>query len=138
MMSLSRHGPVLLTIMTKRQKALYIMSAIVLTTGLVASGVIYFTAREQDETGYQVIGGFIYPNATESSKRYIHDLERFGGRAAVLSDKFMRWFSSLWQGESLAYTVGVISIIVSACLYFAARYGSRLHLDAEQKTEHNH
>jgi len=46
----------------------------------------------------KLLGGFIYPNAGEHSKKYVHDLELYGGKSAVLADDFMRWFAGLCYG----------------------------------------
>ena len=43
----------------------------------------------------------------------MHQLQHFGGKAAVLFDEFDRWFESLWQGKSLGITVAWISVLVS-------------------------
>jgi len=73
-------------------------------------------------SGYEVIGGFIYPNAGEHSKKYVHDLELYGGKSAVLADDFMRWFAELWHGKSLAFTVACIAIFISLGVFFAAAH----------------
>jgi len=72
--------------------------------------------------GYEVIGGFIYPNAGENSKKYIHDLELYGGKAAVLADDLMRWFAGLWHGKSLAFTIACVTIFISLWVFFAAAH----------------
>ena len=54
-------------------------------------------------------------------KKYIHDLQLYGGNAAVLADEFMHWFYGLWRGESLAYTVGFITVALSLVLFLIAR-----------------
>jgi hypothetical protein len=106
---------------------LYLISAILLVAGLGSAAFIYQAAMNDPDTasGYEVIGGFVYSSTGENSKRYIHDLERFGGKAAVLSDEFMRWFTGLWHGKSLAWTVACITIFISFCFIVAANLSSR-------------
>jgi len=106
---------------------LYLISAIILVAGLGSAAFIYQAAVNDpgNASGYEVIGGFVYSNNGENSKRYIHDLERFGGKAAVLSDEFMRWFDGLWHGKSLAWTVACITIFLSLCFFVAANLSSR-------------
>jgi hypothetical protein len=116
-----------LRIMTRKtanlQSFLYLISAGILPAGLGCAILVYRSAMNasNDVPGYEVIGGFVYPNNFEHSKKYEHDLQLYGGKAAVLADDFMRWFSSLWRGESLAYTIAGITIVLSFCGFLAAR-----------------
>jgi len=107
----------------KRQRSLYIISAFILVAGLISAGWIYWSARNDggDESGYEIVGGFIYPNSTESSKKYVHDLQLYGGKAAVLADKLMRWWFGLWHGKSLASTIAFLTLVASLAFFLAAR-----------------
>ncbi|HTG02294.1 MAG TPA: hypothetical protein VK654_17060 [Nitrospirota bacterium] len=107
---------------TKKQKTLYMLSIAVLVIGLCSAVAIYLIAHAAEEASSLAAGDSSFQNPAETSKKYIHDLEVFGGHAAVLSDKFIRWFNSLWEGETLAYTVGSIALFLSLCLYLAAKY----------------
>ena len=101
-----------------------LISAIILLVGLGTAIFIYQTA-DMDASGalgYQIIGGAIYPIMPENTKIYKHDLEVYGGKAAVLADDFRRWFNGLWHGKSLAFTVAVITILVSFTGFFAERH----------------
>ena len=69
-----------------------------------------------------MVDGVSYPIAPGSSKMYVRELQRFGGKAAVLFDEFGRWFAGLWQGKSLAITVAWISILVSLGVFLFARH----------------
>jgi hypothetical protein len=73
------------------------------------------------DSSYEFIGGFVYPAEGGNTKRYVHDLQLYGGNAAVLADEFIRWFNGLWRGESLAYTIGFITIAISLVLFLIAR-----------------
>lgn len=94
--------------MSARQKYLYIAAAIVLMVGLGSAAIIYLTASEPN--GAELLAGI------ENSKRYIHNLEVYGGKMNVLMDQFMRWFDSLWHGKALAGSVAIITILFSLCL----------------------
>jgi hypothetical protein len=72
--------------------------------------------------GYQIIGGTVYPIMPENTKIYRHDLEVYGGKAAVLADEFRRWFIGLWHGKSLAFTIALITIFISFVGFFTARH----------------
>lgn len=101
---------------------LHLIGAIILLVGLSSAAFIYQAAMNDSSSasGYEVVGGFIYPSGGENSKKYMHDLELYGGKSAVLADEFMRWFAGLWHGTSLAFTVAFISIIISLGFFLAA------------------
>jgi hypothetical protein len=104
------------------RKILYLISAIILLVGLSSSILIYRAAvNATGDSGYEFIGGFVYPGEGGNTKKYVHDLQLYGGNAAVLADDIMRWFNGLWQGESLAYTVGFITAALSLVLFLIAR-----------------
>jgi len=68
------------------QARLNLISAIILLVGLGSAILIYLTAENDSGSvlGYEVVGGDVYPITPENSKMYEHDLELFGGKAAVL------------------------------------------------------
>lgn len=94
-----------------------------LAIGLCCALLIYLTAEDDpvSAVGYVVVDGVTYPVAPGSSKMYVRELQRFGGKSAVLFDEFNRWFAGLWQGKSLAITVAWISIVVSLGVFLFAR-----------------
>jgi hypothetical protein len=55
------------------------------------------------------------------SKPYVHQLERFGGKAAVMFDQFNRWFAGLWEGRQLGITVAWITVLIAAGILLVAR-----------------
>ena len=87
---------------------LYLASLIILLVGMGSAVAIYINAGEDtgDVLAYVMADGQAYPIGPEYSKQYRHDLEIYGGKAAVLADEFERWFDGLWRGKSLAFTVG--------------------------------
>jgi hypothetical protein len=96
----------------------FLLAAIlVLAIGLVAAVAIYFTAEAEPQlsTSYVVV---IDP---ATSKTYVRQLERFGGKAAVLFDEFNRWFAERWQGKALGVTIACLSLAAAALLYWIAR-----------------
>ncbi len=114
-----------------------LMSVVILLVGLVTAVFIYRTAETDTSgaLGYQIIGGTVYPIMPENTKIYRHDLELYGGKAAVLADDFRRWFIGLWHGRSLAVTVAVITILLSFASFFTARHvpsSSEPDADAEK------
>ena len=91
---------------------LHISIAITLIVGLSISGWIYVTAEAPAEN--TLISDY------ENSKMYLRSLKVYGGQFSVLADEFRRWFSTLWQGKNLAYTVASFTVIVALVLYVIA------------------
>jgi hypothetical protein len=71
----------------------------ILAAGLVAAVLIYVT---------QGVGHG--PGGYSPTKRDLYEIEQIGGKSTVLGVEFNSWFSSLWHGRRLAYTVGVLSV----------------------------
>jgi hypothetical protein len=91
----------------------YLIAAIILLAGLIGAIVIYLRAGSAPDTLLEL--------SPETSKKYLRDLELYGGTANVLAVQFQTWFDSLWHGRSLAYTVAVISAVASlGYVFFAA------------------
>ena len=109
-----------------------LISAIILLVGLGSAIYIYQTAEDylSGVLGYEIIGGSSYPIMAQNSKMYRHDLELYGGKAAVLADEFSRWIVRLWHGKTLAYTITFITLVTSFGFFFAANHlPSRLKSD---------
>jgi hypothetical protein len=114
-----------MTIGNARLKSrLYVACIVILVAGLCCAGLIYVTADDapEDAASYVVVDGIAYPVAPQYSKRYVRDLERYGGKAAVLFDQINRWFDALWQGKTLAFTVACISLFLSLAVFLFARW----------------
>jgi hypothetical protein len=107
----------------ERHTCLNIIGAIILLVGLGSSILIYRTAENDSNSvlGYEEGDGSVYPIRPEDSKKYLRDLELYGGKANVLADEFRRWFIGLWHGESLAFTVACITFFISLGVFYAAR-----------------
>lgn len=102
----------------------YLAGVYVLVFGLLAAALAYLTAGDgrSDAVGYEVAGEEVYVVTAAESKRYRHDMEVFGGKAAILLDDFNRWFSGLWQGKHLAYTLALLTLgIALVCFWIADR-----------------
>jgi hypothetical protein len=108
--------------LTNPQARLYLISVVILAVGLCSAVLIYLTAGNPPDN--TVINDF------QNSKRYIHDLELYGGKMNVLADQFRRWFESLWEGKSLAFMIACISIVVACACSFVA-----CHLPTESESE---
>ena len=96
----------------------------ILVVGLAASIVIYVVAAWAPESppGYDPM----------QNKMYLHDLELYGGKANLLAAEFRDWFTGLWQGTNLAFTVAVLTILTVLALRFWANLpGPEEEEDAE-------
>ena len=93
----------------------------ILVVGLVGAALIYkasadYSTRVQE---YRARGGEILPSP-DNSKQYLRELELYGGTANVLAYELRTWFVGLWQGESLAYTIIFITVLVSSGIFYVA------------------
>lgn len=84
----------------------------ILALGFAAAVVIYLTAQPPPENplGYDPL----------DTKKYLHDMEVYGGKANVLAAQFRDWFDSLWHGKSLAFTVAVLTMMAAFAFKFFA------------------
>ena len=90
----------------------YLVAATILLAGLITAVVIYLRAGRAPDTLLEL--------SPETSKRYLRDLELYGGTANVLAVQFQTWFDGLWHGRRLAYTVAVVSGLTSLGYVFFA------------------
>ena len=102
---------------------LYIACFAILLAGSGAASVIYLTAGEDGDGAvrYEIINGVAYPVDLHTDKRYMRELQRFGGKPAVLFDEFGTWFAGLWRGKALASTIFWISLGAALGLFLFAR-----------------
>ena len=107
---------------TPWHKRCSIITVAILSVGFGSAIAIYLTAAEPATNPFAEF---------EKSKKFAYELERMGGKAALAAHDFNSWFSGLWQGESLSYTVAVLTICCAAGYYFIAT-----GLEAENRREH--
>ncbi len=103
---------------------LALLSGIILLIGLGSAALIYRAAAHTQGSvlGYVEGDGSVYPVMPEDSKQYLREMELYGGKANVLADELRRWFTGLWHGKSLAYTIACISVLLAlGCSLTAAR-----------------
>ena len=91
----------------------------ILVSGLCAALAIHLYAEDLPDAslGYVVVDGVLYPLSTQDAKTYRREVQRFGGKAALIFDDFGRWFTSLWRGKMLAKTVAWIGTLAALMLY---------------------
>jgi hypothetical protein len=76
----------------------------ILLAGLGSALMIYLTAAPAPANpfGYE----------PEDSKRYLREMELYGGKVNVLASEFRQWFDSLWHGQRLAVTVVCLTLVL--------------------------
>ena len=104
------------------KERLYVAAVLILAAGLAAGAVLYYEGEDVEEAGsYVVVDGVAYAVPVQTSKTYVRDLQRFGGRASVLFDDFDRWFAGLWHGRTLGLTIGALSALLALALVLIGR-----------------
>ena len=98
-----------------------IAALFILAIGLGAGATLYFLADEPPPAGYIIVGDTAYAYDPATSKTYVRQLERFGGKSAVLFDEFNRWFANLWIGRQLGLTIICLSAFTAFVLLWIAR-----------------
>ncbi|MCE1204888.1 MAG: hypothetical protein LWW79_09825 [Holophagaceae bacterium] len=81
------------------------LTALLLAAGLGAALAIYLAAAPQapNPLGYEPM----------NTKKYLRDLELYGGKVNVLATEFMGWWNDRWQGRNLATTVACLTVLAA-------------------------
>ena len=87
---------------------------VVAVLGLGASAAVWLTTAETVATTID----------RSRSAAMQNQLERFGGKFAVLSADLSNWFDGLWVGRQLATTLLVVTAFVVALLLWIAHLAS--------------
>jgi hypothetical protein len=53
-----------------------------------------------------------------TSKKYLYELERYGGKINILAVEFRQWCAKLWHGKPLAYTIAGLTMLLSSLLWY--------------------
>jgi len=93
-----------------RTRHLAIAAAIVVA-GLASAAAIFIRAAGGSPEALLEL-------SPDTSKKYLRDLEMYGGTANVLAVEFSAWFGSLWHGRRLAYTVATLSLLGALAYVF--------------------
>jgi hypothetical protein len=117
----------------KNRKVAYIClttaSALVLIVGLGSAVFVYQTAENAGDNilVYEGERGTRESVMPQDSKKYLRDLELYGGKANVLATGFRLWLAGLWHGKPLAYILACAAILLSFWfLYLAGRLSRRI------------
>jgi hypothetical protein len=82
----------------------------ILTLGIGMAIVLYMTAAPLPPSplGYDPF----------TSKKYVRELELYGGKINLLAVELRQWLASLWCGKALAYTIAVLTLMLASLLWF--------------------
>ena len=105
-----------------RRVFLNLIGLIILLGGLGGAILVYHSAGNNLNNNliYEEEGGTVYPRKPEDSKKYIRDLELYGGRANVLVTEFRLWLVGLWQGKSIAFIIAFLTVLVASGFFYSA------------------
>jgi hypothetical protein len=95
------------------------LSYSILTLGIGLAMLLYVTAASPPPhpLGYDPF----------TSKKYMRELELYGGKINVLAVELHQWLASLWRGKALAYTVAVLTLMLASLLWFIGSRAGSLH-----------
>ena len=94
-----------------RERRYRLATRAILILGFAAAVVAYFVAAARPENP---LGDLL------DNKKYIHDLQLYGGTANVLASEFREWLAGLWYGKNLAYTIAVLTLMMAGLVRFLA------------------
>lgn len=88
------------------------IAALILILGFGTALGVYVTSDPADSNpaGYDPM----------QDRKYLHDMEMYGGQANVMAAQFRNWFDSLWHGQALAGTIAVLTIIGTIIFWWLA------------------
>ena len=52
-----------------------------------------------------------------ASKKYVRELEVYGGKINILAVEFRQWCASLWRGKPLAYTIALLTVLLASLVW---------------------
>jgi len=95
--------------LTTPQTRLRLVAAALLVLGLGSALAIYLTAESApgNPLGYE----------PEDTKRYVRDMEIYGGKVNLLASELRLWFTGLWHGRRLAFTVACVTFLVALAIW---------------------
>jgi hypothetical protein len=93
------------------------LTAVILAVGFGSASLIYLFARSQVDNGL----GY----DPMDTKKYLRDLELFGGKGNVLATEFTLWWQGLWRGRNLAFTVAWLTVFLALVFWLIATRRAR-------------
>jgi hypothetical protein len=101
---------------TRYERTMRAIAVAVLAIGLVVAAAILIMAPPDAPAADGP-----YVANVDNSKKVQLELQRIGGKAAVVAAEFTEWFDGMWHGRRLAATVAVLAVGVSMLCFLAAK-----------------
>jgi len=92
-----------------RLDRIHLLTGAIIAAGLMAAGVLYRHAASAAASPFDL--------EPQDSKSYLRQVEMMGGTANVLASQIRLWFTGLWHGTTLAFTVFGLSVAVAAVFW---------------------
>ena len=92
---------------------MYYLGVAILVLGLACAAIIFVFAEDN--------GDVDAADEVANARMYQHNIELMGGKLAVYTDSFNRWFANLWHGKTLAYTIGVLAVVMALACFALGR-----------------
>jgi hypothetical protein len=89
-----------------------------------AAALIWTTAPEDAPNPFGI--------DAQDTKKYLREVELFGGKATLLATQLSRWWQGLWHGRGLAVTVAALGSAVAVACWLILRAEART-LDTEDR-----
>src|SRR5919198_5629423 len=96
-----------------KRSGLFLLALVILVVGLGVDAAIYILADEREAQAYIIVGGTAYPVDPTTSRAYQGQLERYGGKMAVLFDEINRSLGARFQGKQLGITLASVSALTA-------------------------
>jgi hypothetical protein len=107
---------------------IFYAGVLILVAGLTGAALIFWFTADSALKKTEI--EFANPRA------YEFQIERLGGKATVYVVRFNEWFTGLWQGRPLAYTVAVLTLVIALiCFWLSKRMAEALPPDRDQGGE---
>ena len=116
----------------------YIAIAI-LSIGLLSAGALWLSAKEESTAvGYEITARGSYAiNEGDNKSREDFELERIGGKSAVLAVHFNRWLTSWFHGKRLAELIAAFSCLIAGFCWRESKWLRWNDKDALIESAHN-
>ena len=107
-------------------KRCYRITTGILLVGFGAAVAIYLTAADAPDNPFAEY---------EQSKKFSYEVQRMGGKMALVANDMTSWFAELWHGRQLSYTVACITLVIAVGYYVIAS-GIKHGEDAAGSNDH--
>jgi hypothetical protein len=94
------------------RNTLEIVAVVIFVVGIVTSLLVYLSTAGFADT--------VSGSDLEEAKQSLRVLEQYGGRESLFACQFMMWFTGLWHGVNLAYTLAFLTFLLTFALFFVA------------------